>query len=860
MKRREFLKTSGVVAGSAAVGFGVASQQGTEIVAAAELDEPVELLTDEFGVTHVYAESLYGVGYGQGYVQARDRLFQMDLLRMIGYGESATVIGPSQVSSDIEVKRDLYSREELETQWENATDDAREAIRGYTDGVNHQMRRLKARGELPGEFTLLARRPEKWKPLDTLATIAYTIGFFGVSGGAGRGNAETLLELFDNVGDIFDSKEEAWEAYHDINKVQVPDEHYGSLQSHEVEPTDERALGYDEVPDAQWEAIAAAADAEPWGIEESDFDGLSDAFGVALGLLEGTSFGSNAIIVDGEYTETGDAMLGGGPQMSLLKPPIIHEIGLHGSAFDVVGVGVVGAPGIVVGRTPEFAWTVTTSRGDMVDTISVELDPNDRYRYRWDGDWHEFAIEEYTHEPNLWGGIVDGNMSPETVTQEVAYVEQEGTRMPVVAYNEEANIAYVRRTASRMLELDGAFMWAEVGRANNQAEFEESFSEFPFGFNYHYIDDEGIAYYQTGRLPQRGSAGVADPRFPVPQQYHDWEGFNEGIAIESREPERGYVVNWNNAPASGTRNGDSEFEWDGVQRVDALERLTQEYIADTDGNLSIADVEAIIERGAVEQPFAPRVVPHLVTAARETDDSQLHAMADELERWGDNDYPYSHEDDGRYQPGVAIYEDVRTELERLLYEQPLGERAPEIEFNPRAGDALSGSVDPHAGAHGSTTKTTTVLVDTLEGRATFDWFRGEQQETVLDALHTAGDSLEDQFETDDPSEWRREGHESEFFPLGGAAIDTLPSSNRASYQQSIAIGEGEGAERDLARSVLPPSNTGHLNTWELLATQLGQEPPRLTKQLDIYKDFDYKPHPIARESVEERAEDERTLE
>jgi len=1066
MDRRTFLKTTGVAAGVASAGVGLSRfdpDPDTATASAAELpEEGVELLTDEYNVTHVYGEDLYSLGYGQGYAQARDRLFQIHLLRTVGRGTSSTVIGPSQVGSDTSVKQGLYNDEELAKQWETAADDTRKMIRGYTDGVNDKMAERETAGELPGEFTLLGVDPSSWQPTDTVAVITYTIGRFGVGGGSELGNAGDLITL----RDWFDSDQAAWEAYHDFNSIVVPDHHYGSVRADAVEPTDERVIeNYADVPDEQKTAIEAARTTEDWGIDKDEYSGIQDVFLHSAGVFEGLQFGSNAIIVGGEHTDDGRPMLGGGPQMGLFKPPIIHEIGLHTSEFNAAGVGVVGAPGMVVGRTDNYAWTVTTSGDDMQDTIAVTLDPEDRYRYEWDGEFYEFVTEEYVHEPNMWAGVVDGTMSPERVEQEVAYidlvredgsltpieennVDRRDVRMPVVDYNPEENVAFVKRTASRMDEIEGAFMWANVARANGREEFEDSLADFPFGFNFHYIDDEDIAYYRTGKLPQRNESEV-DPRFPTPQEYHDWEGFDVGLETPGRDesagigatalnPERGYVVNWNNAPAPGWRNSDSDLQWNGVQRVDILDRLTKEKIIETDDDLSIedadgielpadasgslvlADVETIIERASVEQPYAPNIVPYLVAAARESDDGQLQAMADELETWADADdlgrftgpdtlgrwlettYSYRPGEDGHYpNGGMAIYEEIRYQLAELMFEEPL-DGGPRPNFEP--GSGLSGA-DPHAADHGTGGSSVILLVNNLEGRTNFEWLadhgdafqlvneatgeamaldtssawwewlfeddairqtrpadRDEQYWQARDAdgnptfgpgtereLHSvatgyaagldgaagergatvsptgsqpqrfdfrpAGDGtyhvctaesglalqpaddgtvcqeplddaprqrwrvellqaetthadvlrramtaaaevLADRFGSDDPSEWLLENRQSSFFPLGGTSSVSISMTNRASYQQSIKMGS-DGVVT--ARSVLPPSNTGHVNTWELLATQFGNEPDRLTEQLALYDNFEFTQHPVKREAVEKRATDSTNL-
>ena len=55
--------------------------------------EEIEILRDEFNVSHVYADDLYSLAYGNGYVQARDRLFQLEVFRLIAKGESASMLG-----------------------------------------------------------------------------------------------------------------------------------------------------------------------------------------------------------------------------------------------------------------------------------------------------------------------------------------------------------------------------------------------------------------------------------------------------------------------------------------------------------------------------------------------------------------------------------------------------------------------------------------------------------------------------------------------------------------------------------------------------------------------------------------------
>src|SRR5207244_8055832 len=64
------------------------------------LHQPVEILFDRWGVPHIYAKNTDDLFFAQGWITARDRLFQIDLWRRIGSGKLAEAIGPSAVGRD----------------------------------------------------------------------------------------------------------------------------------------------------------------------------------------------------------------------------------------------------------------------------------------------------------------------------------------------------------------------------------------------------------------------------------------------------------------------------------------------------------------------------------------------------------------------------------------------------------------------------------------------------------------------------------------------------------------------------------------------------------------------------------------
>jgi len=888
MERRTFLSGLGGAAGLAA-GGGIAA---AETVTARTTGEEIEILRNEYHEPHVYADSVYALGYGNGYAQAGDRLFQMDVVRHIGYGDSAKLLGPGQIPSDIQVRRDLYSREQIDRQWETAPPTFKEIIRGYTDGVNRRMVEMAASGELPAEFGALGHAPEPWQPQDTVAAVNYLIGFFGVSGGAELSNAQTLYRMRQNLG----SWEAAFDAYADLNWLETTDDHYTSLTRADVDVDGGETVpeSWDDLPEKQRRFIEAADPGaiEPWGIERDVTvpDDVTAGLREGQGVMAGFKWGSNAAVVAGELTESGEPMLGGGPQMGYFKPPVPYKCGLHGAGYDMAGIGVTAAPALVIGRTDGgdegdgLGWTVTSGRDDMIDTIAVELDPEDRHRYRWEGEWHRMDTRTERHVATPVPPALGGNPRTRVVEQEVAHVEEEGDTMPVVAWNPDECVAWCQRTTTRNDEVKGAFLWAELAGADDLDDYEDTLREFPFTFNFHVISDSGdIAYYHTGKVPDRQDG--ADYRFPRNSEDHSWTGTSVGLGLGTwaRNPERGYVVQWNNGPAPDWGASDNEQNWGSIHRVDQLDRILRAAagLDDERGRpreaagqppqsvgrppesatdaLAPADMAAVIHRAALHDAAAYASAPFFADAARQSDDPQIRAMGEHLRAWADADADWYDDDDGevpftdgeddRYdRPGHAIYDDLRDRLQREVFDvtTPPGEPGPGIDWEV--------SVSRHAAPHGTVGDDVT-FIDALRGDTAYDWFDGRRDELIREALATTADALSERFETDDPSEWLEPTHKSRFLSLGASQRTEMDMRNRASYNQVL---DADGWQSDdeptwtaTARDVFPPGNNGVITPAELAEQQAtGEEPDRLTDQQELYENNEYKPHPVTRTQVE----------
>ena len=152
---------------AAYVSFGVAAApmvSGT--LAALPLDAPIRIVRDARDITHIRAHTKHDLFFAQGYAEASDRLFQMDLMRRFIYGRLAEILGPLQLGLD-EQNRYLDARDIAAREWLRLGVQERSALQAFSDGVNAAMRTQ----PLPVEFRLLLYQPERWKAQDSLAIL-----------------------------------------------------------------------------------------------------------------------------------------------------------------------------------------------------------------------------------------------------------------------------------------------------------------------------------------------------------------------------------------------------------------------------------------------------------------------------------------------------------------------------------------------------------------------------------------------------------------------------------------------------------------------------------------------------------------
>lgn len=306
-------------------------------ISIAALGQPVKVIRDERGVPHIFAENEADLYVAQGYIQAQDRLFQMDLSRRQASGKLSEVIGEATLNND-KYFRTLGLRRAAEASYEQYSVEAKQVLQSFAGGVNAYMEELKENGKWPIEFTILGYEPEEWTVIDSL-----TIGKY---------------MAFDLGGNWED------QAFR-----------YYLLQTF----SEEKA--YDLFPSYPNDA--------PYIIGKEELD-IESSFANAVIAHEYN--GSNNWVISGELTKTGKPLLADDPHLGLATPSIWYQMHLEAPSVNVSGVIFAGIPGIILGHNENIAWGVTNTGPDVQDLYIEKRNPENETQFLYNDKWEQAMI------------------------------------------------------------------------------------------------------------------------------------------------------------------------------------------------------------------------------------------------------------------------------------------------------------------------------------------------------------------------------------------------------------------------------------------------------------------------------------
>ncbi|MBT3152779.1 penicillin acylase family protein [Streptomyces sp. CHD11] len=614
------------------------------------LSGTVDVRRDGHGIPQIYASSDEDLFMAQGYVQAQDRFYEMDVRRHLTAGRLSEMFGAGQVDNDAFLRTlgwERVAQEEYDKKLSPAT---KKYLQAYAKGVNAYLEGRSGE-EISLEYAALGFEndytPGEWTPVDSVAWLK-----------------AMAWDLRGNMQDEIDRA--------------LMTSRLGPKQIADLYPPYPYGRNKPVVQEGQYDELTEAYEQGGPGSGEGDTDGdgESDGSGTGTGLESGTEtgtgtgfgaegsslegqltglqqilqdlptavgvngdgIGSNSWVVSGEHTITGQPLLANDPHLSASLPSVWYQMGLHCRSvseecrYDVTGYTFAGMPGVIIGHNQDIAWGLTNSGVDVTD-LYLEKITGDGYQY--DGKVVPFETREETIE--VAGGparriVVRETKNGPLLSDRSDELVRTGKKATVDSAAPDRGDGY--GVALRWTALDpGRTMDSvfAINRAKDWDDFREAATLFEVpSQNLVYADTEGhIGYTLPGRIPTR--AEDHDGSLPAPGWDADyrWTGWIDQDELPYEfDPERGYIVTANQAVVGKDYPYTLTTDWGYGARSRRITDLIQSKIKDG-GKVSTDDMRQMQLDNS--SSIAKLLVPDLLKI--DTGDEDVREAQKLLEGW-----------------------------------------------------------------------------------------------------------------------------------------------------------------------------------------------------------------------------------
>jgi penicillin G amidase len=431
------------------------------------LQQPVNVTMESDGTTHIVAQTDHDLFLATGYMHARFRLFQMDLLRRQGEGRLSEVVGKAALDSDrFELQLGLLRTAQAE--WSAASSRSRDAGLAYTQGVNDRISEAEANHQLPAMFTLLGYQPKPWTPIDSLIVkgdMTQTLNF--------TDTPLVMALLQKSLGADLTSQ---W---------------FPTLPPNPQSPYDPGPYAA-AVPPAPIAAVSQVTDSE--AVAAADvYQRLSS---LPAGLLA-TGGDSNNWAVAGSRSTSGGALMAGDPHLHLTLPAIWYQLTMDSPGYHVSGVSIPGTPVVLIGHNQHISWSLTDAQNQQTFFYLEHEDSAHPGQYLWNGAWKSYTTVSY--DIPVLGGPTDHLTVKLSVHGPV-----------ITERGQTTSVWWAGNIPSQDLDV-----LMGIDQAGNYQEFRDALRGwYSPTHNFVYADDKGnIGLISAGYYPQ---VAAGQPWLPMP--------------------------------------------------------------------------------------------------------------------------------------------------------------------------------------------------------------------------------------------------------------------------------------------------------------------------------------------------------
>ena len=526
---------------------------------------PVTVLFDDKAVPHVFAQNDHDLYFAQGYLTARDRLWQMEFQTHAAAGRVSEIVGDRAVELD-RFNRHLgmvYGAEQTLKGMQNDPT-TREALDAYTAGVNAWIKQLTP-AHYPIEYKLLGYAPEPWTPLKCALLLKQMSST--LAGGADDLLMTNILRKYGTA----------------VTASLFPDY-----------PTREDPII---PPGTKWNFTPLPLPTPP---RDSALSGLIALSAPGFGTPPNRAnpeIGSNNWAVGSQKSASGYPILANDPHLTLSLPSIWYQIQLVSPTVNVYGASLPGAPNVIIGFNKDVAWGVTNVGADVLDFYAIRFRNTARREYWHDNQWkrvrHRLETIRVKGKPDVIDTVYYTHHGP--------LVYQKGAKpfRPTIPTGYAAR--WIAHEPSNEMRC-----FYQLNRAKNFDDYRKALAYYVApAQNFIFADNENdIAISPTGRFPlkwKNQGKFLLDGTNPA----NDWHGFipaDQNPLVKnpprgfvssanqfSTDPTYPYYINWQFAPYERGRRIN--------QRLASMQRATADSLRQLQNdtyNLRAADALPVL--------------------------------------------------------------------------------------------------------------------------------------------------------------------------------------------------------------------------------------------------------------------------
>ena len=282
------------------------------------VDQETTVYFDEYGIPHIYAKSHLDAVTTLGYVQAQDRLWQMELMRRIAPGRLSELFGKDLIKNDqffINIGIDEYSKKSVADL--DITSPEYQLLEAYLKGVNQFI----DEGATPLEYHLIGLKKEHFTLVDTYNVLGYMAFSFAMAQ-----KTDPLLSAL---------KEKLGTAY--LNALPI-----------NIDP----------------ESVLIKSSKE----DIDYYTGMVSNINTILNATPIPPFvGSNSWVIGGDKTESGKVIFANDPHIGFSQPSVWFEAHLTSPEHEIYGYFLPIIPFPLLGHNNHIAYGLTMFENDDID-------------------------------------------------------------------------------------------------------------------------------------------------------------------------------------------------------------------------------------------------------------------------------------------------------------------------------------------------------------------------------------------------------------------------------------------------------------------------------------------------------------